>query len=241
MKKLLAIVLAALFLLGLLGAGASAQSQDPAREETLALLADVQAIFAGGGYTFKGSSNYSQEDANSFIPLIIAANKGEGLFAAEYSIDYRTYAAIGLSLPMTVLYRVLFGTKLRVVFEKDDVKLVFPSRRSYLNLGKNASAKNALEDVQNMLDLFGQTDFPAAVVTSKQTIEGKEYLVAATKTNGYEVSYYFLNGQLKKLESIGYGYENTFYVDQFSAVPDAKYFSIKWMFRLPINNLNIVI
>jgi hypothetical protein len=88
-------------------------------------------------------------------------------------------------------------------------------------------------------DLFNIPEAPEATV-SEPVVGGKKYLCAALENDDITTSYYYLNGQLKRIVLSGAAEEDmTFEIDLLSNTADQSYFSTKWMIKLNFDLLGL--
>jgi hypothetical protein len=121
--------------------------------------------------------------------------------------------------------------------------MVFLDRRLYMVMETTEPS-----DIIAPLDsaaLFKLPDYTEMTV-SESVIGGKKYVCAdLSGDNGITTSYYYLNGQLKRIAlsgtADGEAVEGVFEIGLLSPTADQSYFSTKWMLKLsPSGLVNLI-
>ncbi|MCL1952171.1 MAG: hypothetical protein FWF60_05020 [Oscillospiraceae bacterium] len=228
-KRILAIALALAMLLPAFAMGASAATPE---EEAQALLAQTRAIFDSGKYTLKacGTSPFNGKPT----PVVFVSDGSHSAF--EATMDWGSMMQATGTDQVTSMFQgwmmwLLFGSKVRFISEPDKSLLVFLDRRFYMVTEPSGIPLYGAA-------LFALPDFTEMTV-SEPVVGGKKYLCAAlSDDNGVTTSYYYLNGQLKRITLSGADYEDAaFEIDTLSASADQSYFSTKWMLKLSVSGL----
>ena len=189
---------------------------DPA--EIRALLKKALDTLTSGSFMIKakGSSPFSA-GGNNATPLTIAVDNNA--IAMEFEMDWATlFASEGESTAMARIKgagtQAIFGKRIRILTQAEGVTLVFVDTKSYLPmpsseeeggemgdlaefdmsaaLGEAFGGAGSQEDMDRMLD---------TIEPSKVTEGGKEYLCAKITREGITVRYFFLGGELKRVET----------------------------------------
>ncbi len=123
-----------------------------------------------------------------------------------------TVTADGTTVPLTVYSQgskyateaTVSGIKARFVNDGTNMYLVLPALRAYLNagsvedlMGENSNAIEALTDPSLSAD--GKASY---VQSATATINGKTYDIEEYKTDDGTIKYYYLSGNIKRIEMI---------------------------------------
>ena len=236
-KRLLAIALTLALLLGFGGIAASAATPE---EEARALLEQTQAIFNSRTYILKGRGTSPVGPGGSGTAHLVMAMDKDKLMV-ETEVDWPAMmAAVGGSHLAGFILQMVLGKSFRMVFSPEGVFWVFPDRRLYLDLAPMMEAEGAegaasLIEGLDMLGISGA--IPEDLDVTQPVIGGKTYLCVTF--DGYEgssMSYYFLDGQLKRIEVFNETSDENMVIeiDQLSGTVDASYFSTRWLVPIPL-------
>jgi len=178
-------------------------------EDVYPLMEKTRDIFNSGTYTFKarGSSPPSPGMPIGTTPITFAVDKGQSAFEAQ--MDW-TSMARAMAEPGTQEYSMavingatmttFFGKKVRFVTKPEGSVVLFLDKKSYFAMPGDEEGGESAFGIGNMFGDMFKPDTQGTVTASKVTDGGKEYLCGETKSEGGQLFYYFLDGQLKRIE-----------------------------------------
>jgi len=179
-------------------------------EDVIPLMEKARGILNSQTYTLKarGASAPTQGMPIGSAAFTIAVDRGQSAFEAEmdWSNMMRAMAEPGsqeynLARVNGAIAATALGKKIRIVTKPEGTMLLFLDKKSYFPFGEGEDAGDGLF---NMSDMFGEMlkpDAQGAIIASKVTDGGKEYLCAEVKGGeGVRLFYYFLDGNLKRIE-----------------------------------------
>jgi len=220
--------------------------------EVRALLKKTLGILTSGTFMMKakGSSPFSA-GGNNATQLTIAVDNNA--IAMEFIMDWAdVFASEGQSAAMARIKgagaQAAFGKKIRILTQAEGVTLVFVDTKSYLSmpssgeeggelgefdmaaaLGEAFGGVGAQGDMEMMLD---------SIESSKVTEGGKDYLCAKIVREGITVRYFFLDGELKRVETTdAAGATSVMEVQQLTGQVDPAIFSTQGMRTMAIDQL----
>ena len=226
-KRLLAIALTLALLLGFGGVSAFAATPE---EEARALLEQTVGILNGKIYILKGRST---SPTGGFTTLVMAMDQDK--LMAETEMDWPAMVATtGAPRLAGFILQLVLGKSMRMVLSPEGMYWIFPDRRLYLDLG--ALMGGDMGGFMETLDMLGVAEVPEDLDVTQPVIGGKTYLCVTLENqeDGNTSSYYFLNGQLKRITVTQYGEDMVIEIDQFSAQVDESYFSTRWLLPIPL-------
>jgi len=164
----------------------------------------------------------------------------------------------------SIAMETLFGKKTRMILSPDGMYIAFPDKNKYIAPSELMKAAGLEEDEGE----FDMSDFdlnalginpgvedlkPEQVESSKVTVGGKEYLCASISNKiddpandirmDTTIKYYFLDGQLKRMETLITGLEDSedgqmiMEIDEFHGNPDPKLFSVDGMRKAALQEI----
>jgi len=162
----------------------------------------------------------------------------------------------------SIALETLFGKKTRMIFSPDGFYLAFPDKNKYISPSELMGSMGLEDEEFDMsgMDLSAlgintgaQKEIPRDIDSSRVTVGGKEYLCAAISNKiddpdsgvSMEVvtKYYFLGGDLKRMETFGLGFEDSddaqmiLEIDEFHGDPDPKLFGVAGMRKAALQEL----
>jgi len=237
-KRILAIALALAVLLPVFAVGPFAATPE---EEAEILLEQTRTILDGGKFTLKmrGSPLPNPPSNGKMLPVVFVSDGDRMAF--EATLDWvGMLRATGTNKVRDTfsgwVMQLLFGKKVRLISEQSRHTIAFINRRFYMIVPESPDII--------ALDISIIFDIPdgAEITVSEPVIGGKKYLCAALENDdGITMSYYYLNGQLKRItaSSADVSDDAVIEVDSFSAAVDQNIFSTKWMLKLTFKLFNL--
>lgn len=226
-KRILAVALALATLLSIFAVGAFAATPE---EQAEILLEQTRATLNSGKYTLKARGT---SPGGNPMPVVFAVDGERWMF--ETTMDWVSMLReMGANKVRDTLFgwamQLFFGKKVRFITERSQALIVFVNRRIYA----------VVPDSPDLLDIditavFDIPDLTGMTVT-EPTVGGKKYLCATLENDdGIAISYYYLNGALKRIAIEDAVIE----IDSLSASVDQSYFSTKWMWKLTFKLFNL--
>ena len=143
----------------------------------------------------------------------------------------------GQSIVQGITAQGLFGKKARFVSRPDDVFIAFPDKKTYLSMG--APEESGSEGQLGLAGAFSGTlipdEVPDDIASSRVTMGGKEYLCATL--NEGNARYYFLNGDLKRIEIENEGEVMILEIQELTGTVDPKLFTTEGMKVMPVDQM----
>jgi len=216
--------------------------------EARALMRKVLEIFGSGKFMIKTRSpSPFMEGGNIATPLTVAVD--ENVMAFELEMDWATmFRDQGQSPAMSAINAGIaqstFGKKMRFITKSDGMAIVFPDKKMYIPMGDGSEEGGELFDFDLTAALgeaFGGAKSPEEteeklrdIKSSKVTANGKEYLSAEVATKNADgstttIRYYFLGGELKRIEAEPGAESVMWEVDMLTTQVPANFFSTQGM------------
>jgi len=235
--------------------GVSVQSS-----EVYHLVKAVQDTFNSGTFYLKARGTFPVEmGSGGYAPIIIAMDQDKLMFETE--MDWvslmKANAAPGekaMAAMTGASMQTMFGNKFRMVISPEGAYWVFPASQRYFDLSAMAGPEGLgdMSGLAEAFNIFRQEDangqplqVPDDIPSTKVTVDGKEYLCGAFVARDEEgkvistMRYYFLNGQIKRIEVVVEGMEENMVleIDEFSGRVDASLFSVTGYRTIPLTEL----
>ena len=216
--------------------------------EARRLMKDVLEIFGSGKFMMKTRSAAPfMEGGNIATPLTVAVD--ENVMAFEMEMDWASmFKGQGQSPASARIQgasaQTMFGKKMRFITRTDGMAIVFPDKKMYIPMGDGSEEGGELMDFDLTAALgeaFGGASTPGEVEeklkdikSSKVTANGKEYLSAEVATKNADgstttIRYYFLGGELKRIEAYPDAESIMWEVDMLTTQVPANFFSTQGM------------
>ena len=224
--------------------------------ESRALIRKVLEILDSGKFMMKTRSSSSPlaMGGNTATPLTVAVQ--DNAMAFEMEMDWiALFRSQGQGVMASIngaSAQSMFGKKLRVITKSDGIVIAFPDKKMYMPMGNGSEEGGEALDF-DMSAIFGESfgggKDPAeleeklnGVKSSKVTANGKEYLCAEVTTNNLDgtstpIRYYFLGGELKRIETEADGESFMSEIDMFTGTVDPAFFSTAGMRVMPLDQL----
>lgn len=235
MKKFFAVFLAMAMLCSFAAMGAAATEDGgdlQARGE--ALLHETYASISGGQYTLKGLWSHTDYLEDALPESVAIAVDGE-LFAMETVLNWEAFVlssgdfgtdrfpVLGKLLP--ALFRLVLGTKNRLISSSAGLRVLFPDRRFALKL----SDPGTLFLAREFFPLL-----PEALTVTEQTLGEDVCLCVSFWGPGGRFQFSYLDGQLKYIDTP----DGQLAVTSLVPVAEPSYFSMKGIvLTLPLDAL----
>ena len=214
-------------------------------------MTEVLEIFSSGKLTLKTRST-SPFGGSELVPLIVAVDDGHMAF--ELDMEWRQlFQAEGSgyirSMFMSWIAQLIFGKKMRFIAKTDGMAIAFPDKKMYLPMTAPDGELLEFDLAGALSEVFGGVknteDIEARlneIKSSKVTLGGKEYLCAEVATRNADdtttvIRYYFLDGNLKRIEANAEGESVTWEIDMLSSQVDPAFFSTAGMRTMPLLSL----
>ncbi|MDR0532177.1 MAG: hypothetical protein LBG83_08960 [Oscillospiraceae bacterium] len=185
--------------------------------EAMRYVKKVQDIIKSHTFYLKGNMNNPVGNGNgSYAPAIMAANADR--LMVETVTDWTTMFKEmsedaeqsnfdqAQALIQGAIAQKTFGSKMRMLFLPGTAYLVLPEKNFYTNLSAVAGddvGDMATEILKQFSSISGSELREKDLKSSKVTMNGKEYLCATMPgDDGMTIKFYFLKGELKRLEYI---------------------------------------
>jgi len=241
-KRILSVILALAMLLPVFAVGTFALTPE---EEAKQCMAEVFEIFSSGKITLKARI-ISPFGGNKMIPLTIAIDGDRMAF--EMPMDWgQLFQADGngylRSMFLGWIAQLIFGKKMRFITKTDGMAIAFPDKKMYLSMTDDDLLDFDWADALAEVLGAGQRPDLSGLTASEPTIGGKKYLCATVEYDYSTVSYFFLNGEPKRIEANAEGESVMWEIDMLSGQVEPAFFSTAGMrtvpisFLLPIGNL----
>lgn len=221
------------------------------------LMKKALDTLASGTFTIKsrGTSPFGV-GTNAALPVTIAMDGGA--FAFELEMDWASqFRGDGQSDTMARINAGMaqstFGKRVRIITSNEGVVFVFVDKKLYIPMNDLAEEEGGepldFDMTGAMGEIFGarsQEEIDKALgqmTSSKVTANGKEYLCATVSPKNEDgtvtttMRYYFLDGELKRIET-GDGAEAVMWeIESISDKVDPAFFSTAGMKVMPFNQL----
>ena len=244
-KRILSVILALAMLLPVFAVGTFALTPE---EEAKQYMTEVLEIFGGGSFTMKTRST-APFVGNQVTPLTIAID--DSRMAFEMPMEWRQlFQTQGMSnfrsTIMGWMAQLFFGKRLRVITAPDQIVIVFPEKKMYMPL--DGEPGEPLDfDLDGVLgEAFNGAKTPAEIeekldgITAEYAVGGQPYLRVTIDNSGSIMRYYFLDGELKRIEAETYGETVTWEIDLLTRTVDPAFFSTAGMRTMPLQPLSIL-
>jgi len=196
----------------------SAISSDDVRP----LMEKLNAMFASDTLTMRVRGSAPVETGGVSAMAFTMARSGEKL-AMEFEIASISPGQSFQERLQAAQIIALLGSKVRTVVSPESNLIVFPDKKFYIDGGAGG------ESLEGMMP--GKMPDDARVESSRVTVDGKEYLcaTASATVEGSDTAsvmrYYFLNGDLKRIEFEIDGEIVVLEIDQITTTVDPAIFS----------------
>ena len=209
------------------------------------LMEKVYNTFASGTFYLKAKGSAPMGGPNmGTTPMTIAIDGQKTMM--EFDMDWASlFVAMTEGTPDAGRAKIqgytaqtLFGKKVRFVSMPEDGYMIFLDKKTYLPIG--AFSEPGAEVDVDMASAFSGSFVPEVKPTdigsSKVTMGGQEYLCATL--NDGQARYYFLNGDLKRIEIENQGEIMILEIQELTGKVDPKLFSVDGMKAMPLDQMS---
>lgn len=239
------------------------------KAEVLKLVKKVQDIFNSGTFYLKGQGNNMMDNTGgAYAPLTLAVDQDKMMMETQFDWNNMMGMAfqeqgkedLGQSKMQAGIARTALGSTMRMLFVENAVYMVYPEKKFAANLSQLSEEEedfNGLSrEMIGMFSQFGSANPEMENMQATKVKQGKnEYLCATllvdqTDADGKKegtstVKYYFLKGDLKRLEvtyaataqgESGSG-SSVFEIEEFSGKVDSSFFSTRGYTELNMGDM----
>ncbi|MDR2686386.1 MAG: hypothetical protein LBB75_01425 [Oscillospiraceae bacterium] len=221
--------------------------------EARALMKKVLDTMRSGKFTLKArSSSPFIAGGNAATPMTVAMDANAMAF--EWEMDWIDMFKSEGQNPVTARIQgasaqTLFGKRMRIVTKTDGMMVVLVDKKMYMPMGAGEEGGEPLDfDLPSAMgEMFGgggsQEEMEKMLneaTATRVTTDGKEYLCATTvRAADNTISrYYFLNGELKRLEAQNEGGETVMWeVLSLTSQVDPALFGTAGLSAMPLDQM----
>jgi len=223
--------------------------------EVYPMLREAIDIFNSGRFFMQGRSttppNEFAPTAANNTPMTLAVDGNRMM--SEITMDWNLMlqdtdgGAFGAPRVRAATLNTMFGRRMRVVMRPDGIMMAFPDRNLFFDMQDLGEATDTdlggaddMSGLDEFLGGFGSTrEIPRDIPAERVTVGGREYLSATITEDGMRFTYFFHNGELRRLEATHTeeGVSIIMEVQEFHGDPDARLFTSQGMGRVPLAQL----
>ena len=227
------------------------------KAELLKLVKKVQDTFNSGTFYLKGRGNNMMDSGGgSYAPMTLAVDQDKMMIETDFdwgnmmktAYQEQGEADVGQSKLQASIAQTLLGSKMRMLYVDNTVYMLYPEKKRAANLSAFAEGEDGLDGISpnemiNTFDQFGSKLADENDLKATRVKDGKnEYLCATYTVDEDELGrttmkYYFLKGELKRLEVASEQGNSVFEIDTFSGRVDSSLFSTKGYAQLNMGDM----
>ena len=216
------------------------------QNEVYPMLRNFFDTMTGGRYYMRVRMTVPDELGLGTISMAMARDGDSQM--QEMTMDWLTLLQLsndgrpdfGRSRVQAAAMNTLMGRRVRIVATPENSFIAFPDRNAFVPAGDFAEEMGeemfGMDDMPDLSDL-SDGQLPDAIRSERVTVGGREYVSATWRDDGTSFSYFFHDGQLRRMEVTTREGTTIIEIDEFHGSPDGRLFSSQGMRRMLITEL----